>query len=390
MMRQALVMMGLNLRSLPQRYASALIDVFGVACVVAVFVGLFSVVASYQTLLVSGSDDSVLMVMKNGAEVENESSLTQVEAAAIATDASAADAGVIISPESSRLISVKRPQNHDFVTVALRGAGPSASPLRAGMRLVAGRMFQSGRYELIVGEASQQQFASLRLGGSLHLADTDWRIVGVFKSTASGVESEVWADLGALQSAYKTGSRLSTVRLKPSSEAAAAGIRTRLRADPNLGIAVQREQEYFQGSIDGLFRTMRFFAYPVLLVMAIGAVFAAVNTMYGAVDARTREIGVLRSIGFDAVPVGIGTLIESVLLSVLGGAVGVLVIRLALNGLQTNTNFLGDTQFALSLVVPPALMAQGVIWASVIGLLGGLLPAVRAGRLPIVEALRET
>jgi putative ABC transport system permease protein len=135
---------------------------------------------------------------------------------------------------------------------------------------------------------------------------------------------------------------------------------------------------------------MRFFAYPVLLVMAIGAVFAAVNTMYGAVDARTREIGVVRSIGFDAVPVGIGTLVESVLLSVLGGTVGVLVIRVALNGLQTNTNFLGDTQLALSLVVPPALMVQGVIWASVIGLLGGLLPAVRAGRLPIVEALRET
>jgi putative ABC transport system permease protein len=171
---------------------------------------------------------------------------------------------------------------------------------------------------------------------------------------------------------------------------AAAAIRARLQADPNLGVGVLRERDYFQGSIDGLFRTMRFFAYPVLLVMAIGAVFAALNTMYGAVAARTREIGVARSIGFGAVPVGIGVLVESVLLSLCGGIVGVLVIRLALNGMQTNTNFFGDTQFALSLVVPPALMLQGVIWAAVIGLLGGLLPAVRAGRVPIVEALRET
>ena len=124
--------------------------------------------------------------------------------------------------------------------------------------------------------------------------------------------------------------------------------------------------------------------------MAIGAIFAGVNTLYGAVAARTREIGVARSIGFGAVPVALGVLAESVLLSLLGGILGVAVIRVALNGMQTNTNFFGDTQFALSMVVPAGLMLQGVLWAGLIGLLGGLLPAVRAGRLPIVEALRET
>jgi putative ABC transport system permease protein len=389
MIREAIVMSGLNLLSLPQRLGSALIDVFGVACVVAVFVGLFSVVASYQSLLATGSDDAILMVMKTG-NAENESQITQVESGAIATAAAAADRGVILSPETSRLISVKRPQNHDFVTVALRGVGPNALGLRAGMRLVAGRMFQSGRYELIVGRASQQQFAGLQIGSSLHLADADWRIVGVFTATGTGVESEVWGDLGALQSAYGSGSAVSSVRIRPGSDAGAASIRARLKADPNLGLTVLRERDYFQGSIDGLFVTMRFFAYPVLLVMAIGAVFAGLNTMYGAVDARTREIGVARSIGFGAVPVALGVLFESVLLSLLGGILGVAVIRLALNGMQTNTNFFGDTQFALNLVVPPALMLQGVVWAALIGLLGGLLPAVRAGRLPIVEALRET
>jgi len=389
MIRQVLVMSALNLLSLPQRLGSALIDVFGVACVVAVFVGLFSVVASYQSLLVTGSDDATLLVMKSG-NAENESQITQAEAAALATAATAADPRVILSPESSRLISVKRPQNHDFVTVALRGVGPHALGLRDGMKLTAGRMFQSGRYELIVGHASQQQFAGLQIGGTLHLADADWRIVGIFTSSATGVESEVWGDLGALQSAYGTGSAVSSVRLLPSSDAAAANIRARLKADPNLGLTVQRERDYFQGSINGLFMTMRFFAYPVLLVMAIGAVFAGLNTMYGAVAARTREIGVARSMGFGAAPVALGVLFESVLLSLLGGILGVAVIRLALNGMQTNTNFFGDTQFALNLVVPPALMLQGVVWAALIGFLGGLLPAVRAGRLPIVEALRET
>jgi len=390
MIRQTLVMAGLNLRSLPQRLGTAMIDVFGVACVVAVFVGLFSVVASYRSLLVNGSDDATLMVMKAGADAENESQITQAEADAVATAARAADPRVILSPESSRLISVKRPQNHDFVSVALRGVGPAAMGLRSGMHLTAGRRFRSGRYELIVGRASQQQFAGLQVGSSLHLADADWRIVGVFTSTGTGVESEVWGDLGALQSAYGSGSGVSTLRLLPSSAAAAAGIRARLKADPQLGVAVQREQDYFQGSVEGLFSTMRFFAYPVLLVMAIGAIFAGVNTLYGAVAARTREIGVARSIGFGAVPVALGVLAESVLLSLLGGILGVAVIRVALNGMQTNTNFFGDTQFALSMVVPTALMLQGVLWAGLIGLLGGLLPAVRAGRLPIVEALRET
>ena len=287
-------------------------------------------------------------------------------------------------------MSVRRPLTHDFVTVALRGASATAQPLRPGMKLVAGRLFQSGRYELIVGRAIQQQFTALRLGGTLHLADADWRIVGVFEAAGSGVESEVWGDLGALQSAYRTGSTISSLRIRPAVAAGAARIRARLAADPNLGIVVRGERDYFQGSVEDLFRTTRYFAYPVLLIMGIGAVFAALNTMYGAVDARTREIGVLRSLGFEAVPVGIGVLFESLLLSVLGGILGALVIRLALNGLQTNSNFLGDTQLALALVVPTDLMLQGVLWAALIGLLGGLLPAVRAGRLPIVEALRDS
>jgi len=390
MIRQAVAMTALNLLSLPRRWGAALIDVFGVACVVAVFVGLFSVVASYQSLLVTGSDDAVLMVMKNGTGAENESSIPEDDAAAVMTAVSAADPKAIVSPETSRLISVKRPQNHDFVTVALRGASPQAIPLRAGMKLIAGRMFQSGRYELIVGHASQKQFAELQIGSTLHLADAPWRIVGVFEATDAGVESEIWGDLGALQSAYKTGNGISTLRVRPTGEAGAADIVRRLKADPNLGVGVQRERDYLQGSIDGMFRIMRFFAYPVLLVMAIGAVFAGLNTMYGAVAARTREIGVARSMGFGAAAVGLGVLVESVLLSLVGGMLGVGLIRLALNGMQTNTNFLGDTQFAFSLVVPPALMLQGVAWAAAIGLLGGLLPAVRAARLPIVEALRET
>ncbi len=144
------------------------------------------------------------------------------------------------------------------------------------------------------------------------------------------------------------------------------------------------------GKVDELFGIMRFFAYPLLLGMSIGAVFACLNTMYGAVAARTREIGVARSIGFGAPAVALGVLVESVLLSLSGGISGVVLIRLALNGIQTNTNFPGDAQFAFSLIVPAALMLQGVLWAAVIGLLGGLLPAVRAGRRPIVEALRVT
>jgi len=389
MIRQAAALTRVNLQSLPQRWSSALIDVFGVACVVAVFVGLFSTVASYRSILLSNTDDSTLLVMKAGAGIENESRLSPDDVGTIETAARASDAGVLVSPEMSRLISVKRQQGKDYVNIALRGVTPVAAQIRSKLKLTTGRFVESGKYELIVGRGSQRQFAGLGLGSTLRLADTDWSIVGVFEADGGAVESEIWADLPVLQSAYRLGSSVHTVRVKTASVQSADAFKKHMKENSTLGVSVQPESAYYQGSVRSFFELVGYFAYPLLIVMAVGAVFAGLNTMYGAVAARTREIGTARALGFGATPIAVSVIAESMLLALLGGLIGVALIYVALDGLDANTNFFGDAQYAFSFVVSADLVTQGVLWALGIGLLGGLFPAVRAGRMPIVNALSE-
>jgi putative ABC transport system permease protein len=389
MIREAAALTKVNLQSLPQRWSGALIDVFGVALVVAVFVGLFSTVSSYRSILVSNADDTTLLVMQSGAGIENESSLSLDEVGTIETAAKASDAGALVSPEMTRLIAVKQQQGGGYVNVALRGVTSSAAPMRSKLKLTSGRFIESGKYELLVGRGGQQQFAGLALGSTLRLADTDWTVVGVFEAGGGAVESEIWADLHVLQSAYRLGSGVQTVRVRTASAASADAFSKRIKDTPTLGVSVQPESGYYKGSVSGFFTLVGYFAWPLLIVMAVGAVFAGLNTMYGAVAARTREIGTARALGFGATPVAFSVIVESMLLALLGGLIGVALVYVALDGLSTNTNFFGDTQYAFRFVVSGDLMAEGLGCALGIGILGGVLPAVRAGRMPIVNALSE-
>ena len=390
MIRQAIAMTSMNIQALPQRWGSALVDVFGIACVVGVFVGLFSIVATYREMLLANADDSTLLVAKAGVGAENESSLKKEEADAIETDAKSGDPGALVSPEMSRFISLKRPKASGYVNVALRGATPEAAKIRSKMKITAGRFMQTGRYELLVGRSAQQQFEGLALGDTLRLADTDWQIVGVFEAGGGAAESEIWTDLPMLQSAFRLGNGVHSVRVKPSSVQQAAAFTSRLKANATLGVSAQPENDYYQGSVRNLFGIVRSFAYPLLIVMVIGAVFAGLNTMYGAVAARTREIGTARALGFGSTPVALSVVIESVLLALLGGLLGIAIIYFALDGLQANSNFLSNTQYAFTFVVSPEVMHQGVLWALLIGVAGGLFPAIRAGRMPVVRALSES
>jgi putative ABC transport system permease protein len=241
-----------------------------------------------------------------------------------------------------------------------------------------------------VGRAAQAQFEGLTLGDSLHLADTVWAVVGVFEAGGGAAESEIWTDLPMLQSAFRLGNGVHSVRVKPSSDEQSAAFIARLKANSTLGVSAQRENDYYQGSVQGLFGIVRAFAYPLLIVMVIGAVFAGINTMYGAVAARTREIGTARAIGFGATPVALSVVIESVLLALLGGVLGIALIYFGLDGLHANSNFLSNRQYAFTFVVSPDVMRQGVLWALAIGVVGGLFPALRAGRMPVVRALSES
>jgi putative ABC transport system permease protein len=389
MIGQTWTLLKLNLLSLPQRWASAAIDVFGVACIVAVFIGLFSIAASFHSVLMASSDEGILMVLKTGQDSENQSDLDTDAAATVAGIATTTDAAAIVSPESARSISVKRISQGDYVDLSVRGVTPAALRIRRGLKITAGRAFTPGRYELVVGRSSQRQFAGLTVGSHLRLADTDWQIVGVFEDAGGAIESELWANLPVLQAAFRLGPDVHSVRVKLSNPAAAARFAAALKAAANLGVYAQPESQYYQRMASALLRTVQFFAVPLIIIMGIGAIFGALNTMYGAVAARVREIGTARAIGFRAAPVGAAVVAESALLALAGGVFGAGIIYLALNDLQANTNFLGDNQFAFQFVVPLSLMLEAVLGALVIGLLGGLLPAIRAGRMRVSQALSE-
>ncbi len=388
-MGQTWTLLKLNLLTLPQRWASVALDIFGIACIVAVFIGLFSIAASFRSLLMASADDAILMVLKTGQDSEDQSDLTPDAAATVAGLATTVDPTAIVSPESARSISVKRIAQGDYVDLSVRGVTPAAFRIRSALKVTVGRAIVPGRYELLVGRSSQRQFAGLDVGSHLRLADTDWSIVGVFEDGGGAIESELWANLPILQSAFRLGPDVHSVRVKLSSSAAAARFLAGLKAAGTLGVYAVSESEYYQRSARELLGTVKFFGIPLIIIMGIGATFGALNTMYGAVAARVREIGTARAIGFGAFSVGAAVVGESVLLALTGSVFGAGLIYLALNGLQANTNFLGNSQLAFQFVVPISLILEAVLGALVIGLLGGLLPAIRAGRMRVSQALSE-
>lgn len=389
MIGQTWTLLKLNLLALPQRWASTAIDVFGVACIVAVFVGLFSIAASFKSVLMASADDGILMVLRTGQDSEDQSDLEPDTAASVAGIATTIDPSAIVSPESARSISVKRISQDDYVDQSVRGVTPAAFRIRSGLKLTSGRAFVPGRYELVVGRSSQRQFAGLDVGNHLRLADADWSIVGVFEDGGGAIESELWADLPVLQAAFRLGPSVHSVRVKVSSNSAQVSFQAALKAAANLGAYALPESQYYQRMARNLLGTVKFFGVPLLIIMGFGATFGALNTMYGAVAARVREIGTARAIGFGALPVGAAVVGESVLLALVGGLLGAAIIFLALNGLQANTNFLGNNQVAFRFVVPASLILEAVSGAVAIGLLGGLLPAIRAGRMRVSQALSE-
>jgi len=390
MLRQSLGIIGFNLRALPQRWGSSAICIVGIACVVAVFVGLFSIATTFQTILGSGADEDTLLIMSEGADFEGNSSL-DTQAVNIIGDSAFVrrdDTGPLASFETTRAISVNRRQSDDPVNINVRGVTDAAWRVRSGFRLVAGRSIEAGRYELIAGAAAQQQFAGIEVGDTVTIADTGWTIVGTFENDGGATESELWGDLNSLQSAFRLGNNVQSGRIKLANPDERQAFADELAAAPRLPVSVRRESEYIEESSNGFLQIVRLLSTPLIIIMALGAIFAALNTMYSSVAARTREIATLRALGFRFVPIAVSVMTEALLLALIGAALGVAVIYVGLNGYSTNSNFLSNSQYAFSFVITPALIGSGIFWALVMGLFGGLMPAVRAGRMSIVEALR--
>lgn len=332
------------------------------------------------------------MVMRSGSDNEMMSIILGNEARIVADFP-----GVARSPEGPRtaaelfvVINLPKRSTGTDANVPLRGVEPSAFQVHTEVRIVEGRRFESGRNEIIVGRGAAGEFAGLELGSKLKVGRNEWTVVGVFTANGGIAESEIWTDAAVLQGAYERGNSFQSVFARLTSPSAFQQFKDALTADPKLNVKVIRQNEYYAEQSTMLYNLVTRLGSLVAALMGIGAVFGALNTMYTAVSSRTREIATLRALGFGSGPVVISVLFESLVLSLLGGAVGASLAYFAFDGFRTSTlNWQSFSQVTFAFNVTPQLLVRGAVYAALIGLIGGLFPAIRAARLPIAAALRE-
>lgn len=381
-----------GLLSLPQRRGSAGAAMFGIAGVVTVLVGVLSISAGFNRALENSASPETVVVLRSGADSEMVSGLSKEETRLIAEAPGLArdTNGPVASAELFVIINLPMRSTGMDANVPMRGVGRSAPAVREGFKMVSGRFFDPGRNEVIVGEGAARQFAGLEIGGKVPVGRYEWPVVGVFAAGGGTAESEIWADAPVLQAAYERGESWQSVSARLTSPQAFQQFKDALTSNPQLSVKAMRQADYFAEQSTAVTTLIQTLGYSVALLMAVGAVFGALNTMYSSVAARTREIATLRALGFGSGAVVISVLIESLLLALVGGAVGAGLAYAAFNGFQTATiNWQTFSQVTFAFRVTGELLVQGMIWALLIGLMGGLFPALRASRLAIASALRE-
>ncbi|MDP9199251.1 MAG: ABC transporter permease [Pseudomonadota bacterium] len=389
MMKQTLSITLLGLRSIPERIGPSLVIVVGLAGVVAVFTALLAMAAGFQSTLQATGRSDVAIVLRGGSQAELNSGLSRDQGTIIKQAPgvrSGEDGQPLASAEMVVIAELVRTGEKTGANITVRGVEPRAFALRPQLRIVDGRLFQPGLRELIVGRGVVQQFQGAGIGETLRMRGSVWTVVGVFESGDAN-ESELWADVEVAQSTFNR-QGYSAVRLALDDPEGLMALRDHLLADPRINVDVESEQQYYSGQTEQFRRTIGILAGVVTSIMALGAMFAALNTMYAAVGTRAREIATLRAIGFGGTPVVISVMIESLLLALVGGVIGALLAYVLFNNMAVSTLSANFTQIVFQFSVTPELVRNGVFIALVIGMIGGFLPALRAARLPVTTALR--
>jgi putative ABC transport system permease protein len=392
-LRQIALVTWYSLETIPQRLGAAASAAFGIAGVVAVLVGVLSIAQGIQRTMERSVSEDAAVVLRDGASSEMMSGLSREDTQIVGDTEGVLQGpdGPLASAELFVVIDLPKRSTGTDANVPLRGVGPHAGSVRDGFEIVQGRGLEWGRNEVIVGVGAAREFAGLDLGGSLDVGGESWNIVGVFAADGGLAESEVWTDAKVLQGAYRRGDSFQSVYARLSSPEAFEGFRDQLTSDPRVSVDVFRQDEYYAGQSALLTNLIRGLGVLITLMMAVGAVFGALNTMYSAVAARTREIATLRALGFKSGPVVVSVLFESFALAVVGGTAGGVVAYLAFDGFKAATiNWQSFSQVAFAFDVTPGLVLLGIVSAAVIGFIGGLFPAIRAARMPIADALRAT
>jgi putative ABC transport system permease protein len=391
-LRQVIPVTLLNLRTVPQRLGSSAVAIVGIAGVVVVLVAVLSIAEGFRAAMQSAGSPSRAIVMRSGADTEMTSGLGGPETDLIMQAPGIVQSGQrpVASAELFVIIDLPKRSTGTPANVPLRGIQPGAFEVREEASITAGRMLQFGTNEVVVGRAASGQFSGLELGSQIQSGQVPWIVVGIFDAGGSVAETEIWCDARTLQGAYRRGNSYQSVLVRLESAEAFDPFKDWLTANPQLNVSVRRESEYYATQSTALTTLVRTIGFGIAGLMAIGAIFGAILTMYTAVATRAREIATLRALGFNSGAVLLSVLAESIGLAAIGGMIGGLAAYAGFNGYQTSTmNFQTFSQVAFAFRVTPALLVMGLIWSLVMGFVGGLLPAYRAARLPIAQALRE-
>ncbi len=387
----AAIPLSYNLRSLRVRWRLTLSTVLGVALVVAVFVMVMALARGLKSTYITTGDARNLLVLRSGSTAESSSQITRAEVLRMKyLEGLARDSGgrTLFSPEIIVLIYLDRLDLSGGANVLVRGMGEMGLALRPQITLVEGRMFQGGRRECMVSRRVADRFAHCRVGQSFRAGKGDWTVVGIFEAGKTAYESEIWADADEVRDAFNR-NFYGSVLMRPVDAAASERVIQRLETDRVLSVRVLPETKYYQDQTQTA-GPIQFMGGFLATIMSVGAAFSAMNTLYAAVGARTREIGTLRVLGFKRRAIYVSFLLESIILAVVGGLTGCL-LSLPLNGVATGTfSWTSFAEVAFEFRITGELLGKGMVFAVAMGVLGGLLPARLAARKPVLDALKAT
>jgi putative ABC transport system permease protein len=331
-------------------------------------------------------------VLRGGSDSEMVSGLTREDTRVIADAAGVARGpdGPLVSAELFVIINLPKRSTGTDANVPLRGVEPAAFKVRDNVRITQGRTIEWGRNEVVVGAGAAAEFAGLNVGSKILVGRNEWQVVGVFSAGGGIAESEIWTDAKVLQAAYNRGESFQSVYARLTSSGAFEPFKDALTTNPRLNVKVLRQSEYYADQSTAVTKLITTLGVLIAALMAVGAVFGALNTMYSAVSARRREIATLRALGFGSGPVVLSVMLEALLLALAGGVMGGGLAYFAFDGFHTATlNWQSFSQVTFAFDVTPQLLALGITGAALIGLMGGSFPAIRAARLPVAAALRE-
>jgi putative ABC transport system permease protein len=390
LMSQTRSVIAMNVRSIPQRLWMSVATVVSIALVVAVLLGFLSLANGFnQTLKGSGAPD-VAIVLREGSEAELNSTLSREQVDLLGRGPGVkvgADGRPIVSGELFLVVDGIKKSSRTKANMPLRGVGANGLLVRKQAKISQGRMFAPGSNEIVVGAGLLREFEGFELGKSVRFGAQTWRVVGVFEAPGTVFESELWADAPVVQSLFKRGTSFQTARVVLTSPGALPAFEAYAKSEPRLQLKAQSELDYYAAQAERSGLLIRYFGWPLGIIMAIGALAGALNTMYASVSSRAAEIATLRVIGFSGFSAFMGTMVEAMVLSAIGALLGVAICALGFNGLSASTLGAGFTQVAFRVQIGPEIIGQAVTLALLIGLVGGIFPGWRAARQKPLLAL---